>query len=362
MLIERARRLTLDGDAASAASLLQIARQHDPDRAATLLDASADVRIECVPSGASLALLAQERQGPIVVERPLARGIAPLARALPPGSYVAEASRDGHATVRLPFVVAPGRALSFSIALPPASAVPEGFCVVPGGAWIVGGDRSAPGAEPRREVVLPPFAISARVVTMGEYAEFLSALDPEEARRRVPRVGGVPLAQAGEDGRYAPPWIDPDGDLVRADDPACGVSALDADAYAAWRARRTGLPLRLPTSDEWEVAARGADERAYPWGHGWDPTLSWNIVSRGRLRGLHTVGSRPLDRSPFGVLDAGGLVRNWTSTRTPSGGRLVRGGAFQAAADQCRIGRVTDAPEDSAYITFGLRLCLSWSA
>ena len=145
-----------------------------------------------------------------------------------------------------------------------------------------------------------------------------------------------------------------DGDEIGADWPVCMLSASDADAYARWRRAQTGRLVRLPTSDEWEVAAGGGDGRVFPWGDGFDPSLCRMLTSAPRA-GPCPIGSYPRDRSPFGVLDAAGLVREHTSTEI-DGQRVVRGGAWPAAPVQCRIGRRSLLGPDETYVTFGFRL------
>ena len=85
---------------------------------------------------------------------------------------------------------------------------------------------------------LPPFSIDRWPVTVALYGEFLDAT-------------GHP-APAG----FGPLVLDPE----RREHPVTRVSWFDARAYCEWRGRR------LPTEEEWEKAARGTDEREYPWG------------------------------------------------------------------------------------------------
>ncbi len=45
-----------------------------------------------------------------------------------------------------------------------------------------------------------------------------------------------------------------------------GVSLADITCFTSWLSRRTGKRYRLPTSHEWEVAARSGAKTRYPWG------------------------------------------------------------------------------------------------
>ena len=270
-----------------------------------------------------------------------------------PGAYAADLRLPDRPAVRATFRLAPGERRNLKVHLPEMGAVEEGFVYVPGGAYLVGGDRLAPEAGPRAEITLRGFAIATHLVTMKEYAAFLNALDDEEAARRAPRIGNTSYWTPAN-GRYEVPFTDPDGDEIGADWPVCMLSASDADAYARWRSAQTGRLVRLPTSDEWEVAAGGGDGRVFPWGDGFDPSLCRMLTSAPRA-GPCPIGSYPRDRSPFGVLDAAGLVREHTSTEI-DGQRVVRGGAWPAAPVQCRIGRRSLLGPDETYVTFGFRL------
>lgn len=96
--------------------------------------------------------------------------------------------------------------------------------------------------------------------------------------------------------------------LQRLDDPVTSISWADATAYAAWLARLTGQPWRLPSEAEWEKAARGDDGRIYPWGDQWDDARA-DIDD-----GPNPVGAFAGhgDASPCGAHDLAGNVWEWT--------------------------------------------------
>jgi len=83
---------------------------------------------------------------------------------------------------------------------------------------------------------------------------------------------------------------------------------------------------RLPTSMEWEWAARGAERGwAFPWGDA-EPTdtqICW------RRRETCAVGAHPADASPHGILDLAGNLVEYTSTlRQGSSDPEYRGGSW----------------------------------
>jgi formylglycine-generating enzyme required for sulfatase activity len=113
-----------------------------------------------------------------------------------------------------------------------------------------------------------------------------------------------------------------DGD----DMPVVAVSWREATAFCEWLSRREGATYRLPTEAQWEVAARGKDQRAYPWG---DVSPSGGGVHRcnfapGKERALWkqdgfefaaSVGVFPEGVSPHGCHDMAGNVWEWCRDR-----------------------------------------------
>ena len=126
--------------------------------------------------------------------------------------------------------------------------------------------------------------------------------------------------------------------------PVVGVTWIDAMTFCAW------VGGRLPTEEEWEKAARGADARRYPWGDVFE-------IDRANLGSGHPseVGSYPGGASTYGVMDMAGNAIEWTATAVGDH-YILRGGSWLTYPFR---GRVTDrgtrlAPEFANY-DIGLR-------
>lgn len=163
-----------------------------------------------------------------------------------------------------------------------------------------------------RSAVIGRFLIDEHEVTNAQYRVFL------EQRQRASESGVADSGQASEPDRTPAYWNDPrlNGDAQ----PVVGVSWHDAAAYAHWAGKR------LPTEDEWEWCARGADKLPYPWGTEYSDS-QYHGGSR------EQAGPEPVDalRPPRPGAPAGmaGNVAEWTSSPWPDGeGVVFRGGAW----------------------------------
>ena len=149
---------------------------------------------------------------------------------------------------------------------------------------------------------------------MGRDAADAFPPDDDERPRRVVtldafRISRVPVTNRRFHG---------EGD----DRPVTYVSRAEAEAFCA----REGV--RLPTEEEWEAAARGSDDRLWPWGDEL-PDRARATFAAG-IGAPSEAGMHPAGASACGALDMAGNVWEWTS------GDAVRGGSYLSGPNELR--------------------------
>jgi formylglycine-generating enzyme required for sulfatase activity len=163
-----------------------------------------------------------------------------------------------------------------------------------------------------------PFAMSADLVTVEEYRQFIDA------------TGRPTQGCETYDGswKYRPEndWRNP-GFAQSGLHPVTCVSWDDAAAYAQWLSSKTGHAYRLPSASEWEYAARAGGEGVYPWAaNGSNACAFANVSDASAARrypgwaaftcddgyaNTSPVGS--FKANPFGLNDMLGNVFQWTT-------------------------------------------------
>lgn len=240
---------------------------------------------------------------------------------------------------------------------------------VPAGPYVRG-DNAIPDASPARTITMSAFCLDVYEVTNAAYAAFLLAR--AEAGSSNADDEGRPLYDLYDDDDLVPQRINPDWTVSAGyeDHPVVEVYPWATEAYCA------SIGKVVPTEAQWEKAARGTDERRYPWGDE-DPTCALGNLRPGHegvgpegegtppcIDDTVPIGSYPDAPGPYGHLDLGGNAAEWVrdwyrddyyssssdtdpqgpdsswSDRFPTGAaeaRVSRGGGFAAGIDALQV-------------------------
>ncbi len=378
------------GDRDAAARAEAELRAYDRGAYARFLRGDATLDLDSEPRGASVTLARfQEVDRRLQLGPRRSLGLTPLQDVrLTAGRYLLELRHPECATVAYPIELRrsgrwdstpPGDTEPQAVWLP--RSIPEDTVYIPGGWAQIGGDAEAPDALAGQRVWVDGFFIQRDPVTEADYLAFIrdtAVTDPESAARWMPRGvrQGHRYLNTAAGFHLAP---DPHTGQLEPQAPVTLVDWHGAMAFAAWRARATGLAWRLPTGHEHEKAARGVDGRAFPWGDAFDPTFARMAGSLDGAPRRAPVGEPPTDVSPYGVRGLAGNVRDWCieawrreGSAVRSGRAVVdaasaegmafleiRGGEFYSPARHCRAAARTAGRPGDRFSTVGFRLARS---
>ena len=154
----------------------------------------------------------------------------------------------------------------------------ENMVFMDGGNFVMGNDAIRESA-PQAEVFVAPFWIDAYPVTVKQFQAYREAT-------------GAPEPKFWRDPNYNGP-----------DQPVIGVTWQEAQKYAEWANKR------LPTELQWEYAARGKEDRKYPWGNLPPDTTRCNY---GDYLGMPSIVTMHEDGcTPNNIYDLAGNVMEW---------------------------------------------------
>lgn len=216
----------------------------------------------------------------------------------------------------------------------------KGMVIVPAGEFTMGSDGWWPKSQPAHKRSLKAYYIDKYEVTNARYKTFIDA------------TGRRPPAH----------WINGKMPQAKTNHPVVNVSWHDAYEFCKWEGKR------LPTEPEWEKAARGTDERDFPWGKIFAKEKA-NTPQYGHGDTL-PVGSFEAGKSPYGAYDMAGNAFEWTDDwfkpypgskhKDENAGKTLRGGSwYDCTTYKCGISsptynRIAFQPNTSN-ATFGFR-------
>lgn len=173
------------------------------------------------------------------------------------------------------------------------------------------------------------FALSSTPVTVSQFENFVTQTKYKtdaELKNLCISVNESEIAPVSDSD-----WRNP-GFKQSKDSPVVCVSQNDAKAYARWLSKETGFTYRLPTEEEWEIAARAGSKTDYWWGNkfgagkantGWAGT-SWSNKSTSPVKAFAP--------NALGFYDMVGNVREWTGDSRG----LAKGGAWSFSPEMAK--------------------------
>ena len=222
------------------------------------------------------------------------------------------------------------------------------MAVIPAGRYQLG-DNTFVGNRKRFVKLEAPFKIDKFEVANHDWWMFLFATNKSQDYFAAPPVvmGDYDTDKWAQGHKYFK------YDYDRAKHPIRAIGYDEAQMFCKF------VRKRLPTADEWEIAARGPEGLRYPWGNKYSSAYWKTKAQTSFMMSIETTGradsssiiyrhdtvavdSMPEGQSPFGLYHMGGNVSEWTTSQVTTGhgewkkvkrserpkSQVVKGGSF----------------------------------
>jgi len=208
---------------------------------------------------------------------------------------------------------------------------------VPPGSYTIGGDEKARNSLDEKTIHLKyTFKLAKYPVTNAQFAAFMT--QGYDQRQWWTDAGWEWKGERTAPDEYG------DADFRLSNHPRIYVRWYEAWAFTQWltvQYRQRGWLqddwiIRLPTQEEWEIAARYLDHRIYPWGDEFDSnkanTLEGDGISQTTSVGLYPMGIQ----HELNLYDLSGNIWEWCLTISATGNNslaedsahVLRGGSW----------------------------------
>lgn len=368
-------------DTSTAQLLWEQLQHYDDGRLASYIKGEGSLTLLTEPADTKVTLRRYIlQQGRLQPGETLAPESTPLSLALSYGTYQLTLSAKGCDTITLPISIPreghwqqlpPGSDTPAPLSLPPRGSIRPNESYIPAGYSHLGAnDSQTPHTLSKQKVWIEGVIFLKDPITHELYLLFLNALvkagKTKEAMRCAPKLQPTNgqellLYERDERGQF---FLKEEGHPLhwQTEQPVTMISWYDAQTFARWFSKETDQPWRLPSELEWEKAARGPDQRLYPWGDHFAPNWCHARHSHAEEQNTdapHPVEQHHLDESPYGIRGMAGNVREWcidpwsvdgpplkgqtlvveqeALSLTPVIHYVTRGGCWYDSAAQCQL-------------------------
>lgn len=245
------------------------------------------------------------------------------------------------------------------------------FAKIPAGDYLIGGREHQ--LNPRRKVTVAAFYIAKTEVTNQDFEQFIKETgyqtDAERLHNAMVFEPGLEEFKWMKDSTAF--WRFPNGKNRggiedKMNHPVTTISYADAEKYCSW------AKVRLPSLDEWEIAARAGTKTAYFWGEDREEIGAYANIWNGRDHlvadtsdgYMYTSPVASFKPNPYGLYDVYGNVFEFCegSLKTDPKNRKVahaRGGSWWCSRNACGFFNSLDIGRVSMHASFsnqGFRL------